>query len=101
MQHRRFARRNIGDEAVPLILERNEPPPRQAFGFFAPPPPRNRSEEHHALDQLRTTSGEPAGDDASPRMRDQRNPVHRMLRTNMTNRLLQLSARIAGTAKRR
>ena len=35
-QHWRLARRHVGDEAVPLILERNRPPCRQTLRIDAP-----------------------------------------------------------------
>src|SRR4029077_1963852 len=92
----RLAARNVGDETIPLVLERDQPPCRQALRIAAARPLRDWAEEHQAIDQIGPATGEMSRDDRAPGMGDQRDTRHIVMGCDEAHGLLELPAGILG-----
>src|SRR6266702_4257806 len=96
----RLAFRHVRDEAVPLVLERNQPPAWQMLRVATTRPLRDRTEKNEAIDQRGTAPGEAARHDGTPGMGDQRDALDAMKGGDESCGLLELAARILGGTQR-
>ena len=98
-QHGQFAGRHLRGEALPLILQRNQTPCRVVLRRTAVAP-RDGAEQHEPIDQTRAACREATGHDRAPGMRDDGNPLDRVMPTDEPHCLFQLLAGILRGAER-
>ena len=99
-QHGRFASRDIGGEAVPLVLQRNQPPGGQSRWIACRIAPSDWAEHDEAVDQVGAAPGEVPGDHAAPGVRDQRQARNVPMVQDEANRQFELEAGFADAAQR-